>query len=158
MHPILLSIYISISLIAMFLVVGVLFPGLLKNSREQFEKTPGRTFWLGLVNVLFIGAVFIGLIYLMENTKIQLILFLIIPIAALFSLGAIVGVSAVTQSIGIKLFPKHGPTKQAIYGALVSLLACLLPFVGWFLLSTYLVISGFGSVTISYYDWRKQKK
>lgn len=152
------SILPGITLTAMFLVVGALAPGLVKTSREHYEKTPGRTFWLGLVNVLFLAAVFIGIVVLMERTGLQFLAVFGIIVLVVFSFGAVVGMASITQTVGARLYPKHTSARQNLYGALLALLASLTPFVGWAVLFPYLLISGFGGSAISYYESRKQNK
>ena len=76
----------------------------------------------------------------------------------MFAYGAVVGLSAVTQSLGARIFPEHSANRQIIYGTIVVLVAGLVPILGWIVLLPYLLISGFGGVAISYNESRKAKK
>ena len=141
--------------VALFWVVGALLPVLVKSSRKHIDKSHWRSFRIGLVYVAILAALFVGLITLTRSTGLDFLYLLPILLMLVFSIAAAVGFTAVTHSLGARIFPKHSANKQIIYGTFVVLLASQIPYLGLAVLFPYLLIAGLGGAAISFNDWRK---
>lgn len=147
----LLFILISgIALIALFLILDVFFPRRIKLAKQASENSSGRSFMLGLVNFIFAGAVFGALFVLGENLH-EAFFFPGLLIAAILAAGIIFGLSAITHFVGERLFSDEDQMKQKIWGAGVLILACLTPFIGWFIFFPLVAIFGLGALIGSWF-------
>jgi len=144
--------------VAFFWVVKALLPAIVRSSRETFDKSHWRSFKIGLVYVAALLALFELLITLTRSTGLDFLFILPLLLALVFAYGVVLGLTAVTQSLGARIFPEHSANRHIIYGTIVALVAGLAPILGWTVLFPYLLISGFGGVAISYNEMRKAKK
>ena len=149
-------IYLALG-VFVFLVVGALLPNLVKGSREHYDKTPGRAFLVGLVGIIVLAAFFVGSVTLVRSAGLDFFNALVLLVTVVFILGAVVGLTALTQSVGARLFPNQVAIMQNIYGVPLVVLASLIPYIGRALVFPYLLISGIGGVAIYVNDWRKNK-
>jgi len=144
--------------VALFWVLAALLPSRVKSSRKHFDKSHWQSFRIGLVYVAALLAAFTLLIILTRSSGLDFLFILPFLLLLVFVYGAVVGLSAVTQSLGARIFPEHSANRQIIYGTIVVLFASLVPYIGWVVLFPYLLISGFGGVAISLNDSRKANK
>ena len=137
--------------LAALLVLGaVVCPRLVGRARQHAERTPIRSFLVGLINFAFFGLLasaagarggILGLIGLLL-------------VAALFS-GVALGLSAVAQLVGERLRPADPrPLPRLLAGALTLELAALTPLVGWVVVPLVAGLVGFGAVIIALL-WRR---
>ncbi|MFO8035374.1 MAG: hypothetical protein R6U57_01925 [Anaerolineales bacterium] len=139
--------------IALFLILKLLFPKRLNSILEKAEGRSKRAFWLGAVNTLFFAALSLGLFALGDQVKVvSLLAFAVIGV---YTLGFFMGLAGMSQLVGLRFLPEKNLHVQWIWGSLILLLACLSPFVGWFLILPYLAFRGFGAVVISYFQNRQ---
>jgi hypothetical protein len=115
---------------------------------QAAEGMPGRSCLIGLVNLLFGGALILGSIALAQATGVQIFLFLALILLCLLVLGIIFGLAGVVQLTGLRLFPTHAPLRRSALSTLVVYLACLTPYVGWFGLLVYIGLLGLGAFLI----------
>ncbi len=153
---ILLVILGVVTLIALFLLMGVFFSRKIEHIQQVAEQTIGRSFLLGLVNFLFFGAICLALISLTDSTGIGIIAIPAVLIVLALSVGLLLGLSAITQLVGERLFPEYAPLKQKTWGAGLLILACLAPFVGWFGFLPFVALVGLGALIGSWFP-RKSK-
>lgn len=135
--------------VALFIVVKVLFPGIVERTRQAAEEAAGRSFGLGLVNGLFLGATMLALFALGESASIQLLNLLGLLVLALLTLGVTFGLSGMVQLVGARLLPEGSELRRTILGAVALILACLTPFVGWFGLLPYVSLHGLGAFVVA---------
>lgn len=138
-------------LIALFLVVGVLFPRRVDLVFQAVDQMPGRAFLLGLINTLFVAALFIGLAALAEATGLGLLLLLAILFLVIYIIGLVLGLAGVAHLVGGRLVPAWSPNRRHIVGALALIFGCLLPYIGWFGLFAYVSLLGVGGVILSFF-------
>jgi hypothetical protein len=137
-----------VSLVSLFLVVGVLFPGIINRSAVSLETSNKRAFWLGFINTL-VAAILIGVfVWLGENVA-EFLFLLAILILVFYVPAALFGLIALGRMIGEKLFGNHSGIRQQIYGSGVMILAALFPFLGWYVLFPFLLIQGFGAFLVA---------
>ncbi len=158
MEQVLTVVVVFIMTVSFFIVVGVLLPGSVKTSRGHFEKTPGRAFQTGLIYVLVLLALFAGSVTLVRSTGLGFLNLIPLLVMLVFAYGAVVGLTAVSQSVGERAYPDHKAYQKNAYGAALVILASAIPYLGWAILFPYLLISGFGAAAIAFNESRKQKK
>lgn len=139
----------TITLIAFFLAVALLFPRRVGLSQQSAEDMPGRSFLLGLINSLFITALIFGFIALAAGTGAKIFHFPAILLLTIYLIGLACGLVGLIQLTGTRLLPKASLNRQRILGALTLILGSLTPLVGWFGLFVYLCLLGLGSFIIS---------
>jgi hypothetical protein len=147
-----IALFIIVTLDALLLMLAGLFPRTTDSTREIAEQTPGRSFLLGFVNIVFLGAVTVASVALAENLKVNL---LIVPGVIALILAAITsafGLAGVTVLIGERLFPDHGRAGRNLRGGAALILGSLTPYVGWFGLFPYVVMLGTGALIISLFQ------
>jgi hypothetical protein len=139
-----------IGLMGTFLVVGALFPQTVLRAIRAADESTVRSFWLGVVNFLFVGV--LGLVFngLASGTGIRL---LQIPALFLFGMLALMltlGLTAVAFLIGGRLLPSSSPVRQRTWGSLALIVASLTPLVGWLGVFPYAAFLGIGAFVLSW--------
>lgn len=140
----------GMALIALFLLLDVFFPRRINLAKQTSENSSGRSFMLGLVNFIFAFAVF-GVFFVLGENLHEAFFFPGLLIAATLAAGIILGLSALSQFIGERLFSDEDQIKQKTWGAGVLILACLTPFVGWFVFFPLVAIYGLGALIGSWF-------
>ena len=136
----------AFTLIAFFQVVSAFFPRLIAKSIHSMEVSPFRTFLLGLANIVFLVVIFLLFYALGENTGVQVYflpaLIVVLIVAPLVSIA----LSAIVGYLSERLLPTSNRVRRMNYGGAAFLLACAVPYVGWFGLLPATIIFGFGGV------------
>ena len=140
-----IAIGVAISLVAFFTVVNVVFSTLVTKMEEKSDESPGRSFFLGLLNTVFIAVLSLALWSIAENSGIGILAVPSLILLALFAIGVIFGGTALVRTIGKRLYPDREERTQMLRGGLITLLACTVPYIGWFILLPYLLLRGFGA-------------
>ena len=141
-----------LSFTAFFVIIETLFPNVVRKGKEIAEDSPGRSFWLGLINGIFLIALVTLFMFLSENFGTPLVAFPGLLFAGIFIIGGIVGLTSMFQLIGERLFPDQSTFRRSGYAAGITILACLTPYIGWVGLFPYLLLVGFGAYVISAYN------
>lgn len=139
----------TLSITALFAVLGALFPRPIEHASAVAGALPGRALLVGLINVLFFGALGAVLGGIAETSGRWGVGLLALLAGALLAAAAALGLAAVARQIGGRLAPERGPQAQAAVGAVALCLACLTPYVGWYGLLPYVTLLGVGSLVIS---------
>ena len=151
---IILSILSLITLIASFVFTRGLFPHKVDLIQKALENHWKRSFWLGLVNTVFITILVLGLGAIGDNYR---IFFLpAFAIYGIFLIGLLFGLTAFIQLLGGRLFPDRGPVGRDIRAGAVFILTGLLPVVGWFLLFPYVICLSVGAVVLTIFRKKPQ--
>jgi len=143
----LLSIMSLITLIASFVFTRGLFPRKVDLIQAALENHWKRSFWLGLVNTVFITILVLGLGSLGNNFRVFYLP--AFAIYAVFLIGLLFGLTAFIQLLGGRLFPERTPVQRDIRAGVVVILTGLLPAVGWFLLFPYVIFLSIGAVVLT---------
>jgi hypothetical protein len=143
----LLSIMSLITLIASFVFTRGLFPRKVDLIQAALENHWKRSFWIGLVNTVFITILVLGLGSLGNNLRVFYLP--AFAIYAVFLIGLLFGLTAFIQLLGGRLFPERTPVQRDIRAGVVVLLTGLLPAVGWFLLFPYVIFLSIGAVVLT---------
>ncbi len=144
-----------ITLTASFIFTRGLFPHKVALIQEALENHWKRSFWLGLVNTVFITILVLGLGSIGNNYRV-----FYLPTFAIYSvflIGLLFGLTAFIQLLGGRLFPERTPVQRDIRAGAVLLLTGLLPIVGWFLLFPYVICLGVGAVVLTLFRKKPQE-
>jgi len=155
LRPLLIIIFLTISLAAYFLVINTLFTSRVEKAQHIIGQMPWRAFGVGLVNFLFFGVIAIALFAIAENAGGLIRGILTIPallitvmLAALLSIG----LAGMVNIFSEKIFPDINNWKRNIWGSAILCFACALPFMGWFLLFPYLGLMSVGAVILGLFQ------
>jgi hypothetical protein len=152
---VLIFILLALSLFGFFTVMNILFSKQVSKAQSILQQTYDRSFWIGLVNVLFFLPVALLLFSLGDITTGPLKAIITIP--ALFLLAVLLGLASfgllsIVNIIGERIMPDQTLLKRTFSSTLLLSLACALPFVGWFLLLPYVLIIGVGAVILGFFQ------
>lgn len=130
---------------ALLLLCYALFPGLSRRTRRNIELRPIRSFFVGLVNFVFLTFIVAALGSAGSGVGVFAAVLAVIG----FSFIAL-GLSAFALLVGQRLRPgDSNPVRQLIYGAIILELASLVPLVGWFAIPAFGGLTGFGALIIT---------
>ncbi|MBC8505435.1 MAG: hypothetical protein ISR58_01200 [Anaerolineales bacterium] len=146
----------AITLTAFFLLMDVFFSRKIEQIQQVADQMTGRSFLLGLVNFLFFGAICVALMSLSENFGLWFLSIPALLIILVLVVGLLLGLSAITQLVGERVFPEFDPLKQKIWGASLLILACLAPFVGWFGFLPFVALLGLGALIGGWFPRRRK--
>ena len=150
-----LFVIIPLCLFGFFIVMNVLFLEQISKTRNMLQQTLKRSFWIGLVNVLFFLPVSLVLLSLGNTTSGLPSAIIMLP--GLLLLGLLLGLASfgltgIVNRIGEQVMPEQNLLKRIFLGTLLLSLACGLPFVGWFLLLPYILIIGIGAAILGFFQ------
>ena len=148
-------ILLTVALAAYFLVFVAFFSNRITKTQRVINQTPGRSFWVGLVNFLFFGVIVMLLFAMSENAE-NLVRFILIPpavaITAVLAIILSFGLTGMVNTVGERIFPDQSAWRKTLWGTVILAFACALPFVGWFLLLPYTSLTGIGAVILSFFQ------
>lgn len=131
--------------VSYWLAAEALFPSFVERARQQYESHAIRVTLLGLA--VMAPAVVIGIVGLgkLANPvfKVAGVAVLGVPI-----LMGLIGSAGLSQRIGRglpSLVDEQQPWRRALRGGIVLAFTFLLPFIGWFFVLPWTVISGLGA-------------
>lgn len=142
---ILLIISSIITLVAMLVLLPALIPNKVAQAQTVLQRSPGRSFAIGLVNFIFFFV--IAAIFFQGGDFASLIALIIL--LALFGL-ATVGLAGVTLIIQRRIYGEGKITeiRQTIKSATLLTLGGLFPFIGWFVLTPIVLLSCLGAMIV----------
>jgi hypothetical protein len=146
---------LTIGLAAYFLAAGALFPQRMEKVKSAIRAMPGRSFGIGLVNVVFFAVLALVLFSLADGAGAFVRGALTIPailITAFLAVMLSFGLTGLADILGERLLPDLPPWKQTLWGGVILSLACALPFVGWFLLLPYTGFLGVGAFILGLFQ------
>jgi hypothetical protein len=141
-----------LALSALFSALILLFPGPVGQARENFENRPWRSIFLGTLNFIgggIIAILVIGLAVTLDlaNGPGEAFLYIILGlIGIVLAIPTLIGLSAVIIVIGERLGKARTPFLTYLRGGGLLLLACITPFVGWFVFTPLVIWTSIGSV------------
>lgn len=156
---VLLVVLIGFCLAAFFITLDALFGEMVEGITRSAKEKPGKAFWVGLVNAIFLGAIAIGLVSLAENSVLGLVLAVPGFAFGIFAVvGIVFGLAGMVRLIAGQVFPGKEGWKLQASGAGVVILACLVPYIGWFGLFPYLGLRGFGAFILYLMELYRAKR
>jgi len=147
---ILLIVCSGIAFIALLTAVGLLLPGTVEKSRLKLETSLGKAFLVGLVNLLSglgINALFLAW---WQSTQPETVFWLIIwavlmLLYIVLLLPSIPAMSALAQFLGMRMGESRSPLQRNLHGSLLLVLACLTPYLGWFIFTPAVLCTAVGA-------------
>jgi hypothetical protein len=141
-----------LALSALFSAVILLFPTPVGQARENLENRPWRSIFLGTLN--FVGGGFVvmlvvglGVVVGRDTTAVSTFLYTLIGLVGIaLAIPTLIGLSAVIIVIGERLGKTRTPFLTYLRGGGLLLLACITPFVGWFVFTPLVIWASLGSV------------
>jgi hypothetical protein len=147
---------LTVSLVAYFLAVQVLFPTRVGKTKAIIQNMPARSFGVGLINFFFFFILALILISISEQIDTEFIKG-VVMLPALLLIGFILvmltfGLAGMVSHIGEIVLPQASPWKQSAWGTVCLCFACVLPFAGWFLLFPYVSFIGIGAFILGIFQ------
>ena len=146
----LLTVYVSY-----WLVAQALFPGVVERARHHYSR-PVKITLIGLLAAA-LPVVLGGIVSNLPNPALKLIGVTLMVIPALLGL---IGSAGLTLRIGAGLaspLDEQQPWRRVLRGGILLSLTFLLPFVGWFVLPIWALVSGFGAFILSVQELRRSR-
>lgn len=154
----LIIVLLTIGLVAYFLVMNALFAPRIERTKSVAQALPVRSAGIGLVNFVFFAVIATALLSVAETAGPVIRSILTIPAVVILAALAFVlslGLIAMSNLIGERIFPNFSAWKQTLWGTVSLTLACILPFIGWFLLLPYVSFVGIGAVILGFLQREK---
>ncbi len=165
---ILLILFGGVTLIALLVTISLLLPISVENARKKIETNLFRSFLVGLVNLAFALALMILLGYIISlfqettdnMTTIDLSkiigpgIFLVLGtlVALTVILFALRGLSALTSLLGERIGKAKNPFQSDLRGGLLLVLACLTPYIGWYIFTPFVLCLGLGASVLALFQ------
>jgi hypothetical protein len=140
----LLGVIVFFCLLALFLVMQVLFKSWIEESKQNARDAAGRSLAIGFVNALLITALSLGFWTLGDNTGSPVFSVVGLILIAALVIAMVFGLTAMVVLVAERVLPESHGWRQIAGGGGVLVLACLTPYVGWFVLLPYIVFRGLG--------------
>jgi hypothetical protein len=153
-----LLIFGSLCLVALFVVVNVLFQGFVSGIRLAAHETPGRALLVGLVNFVFLALLAMVLGRAAQNLGLQFLGLLAMLFVVLLVIGVTFGLAGMVELVAERLVPDYTGWRRTAGGAAAMTLACITPYVGWFGLLPYVGLRGLGALILSLFARASVKK
>ncbi len=142
----------GITLVALFTVLSLLFPGTADRVRTVLLAHPVRSFLVGLVNFFFPVAVagllaqLVGKVGGLEIVF-AILAFLILGWLTVLVLAGVAGiVSLLRERMGAG---NQNNVRGMMWASLLLVLAALVPFVGWFVFTPIALLTGLGAAVFA---------
>lgn len=149
----------GLALVAMFYAIHLLVPGPVEKARFVLESSLGKSFLVGLVNILFSAAIAFLLLRGAQLLRDQgspgaailsgvlaVLAVLIVLTAAILALNGLV---ALVSLLGRRMATSRPSTRGELWGGLLLVLASLTPYLGWFIFAPAVVSMGVGATILS---------
>ena len=152
----------GLAFIALLGTIGLVLPKPVERARQKLEASPGRCFLVGIINAVFWCVVLVLwfewtqynggpdiMAYLIGSALVVLLMIgIIIP-----GVPGLVGLAGLT---GARWNASASPLGQDLRGGLILVLACMTPYVGWFILTPALLSASIGAGLLTFFQ-RKAK-
>jgi hypothetical protein len=154
----LLILFSGAGLISTFAIINLLLPIPVERTRASLENLLGRSLLLGLVNFLF--AVVIAALLIWPTRVGGIVAGIFAFLAGSVVLAVIVltllGLVAATSLLGSRTGETKSPVTSHLRGGVLLLLACLTPYLGWFIVTPLVLWTAFGAAIQALFR-RKEK-
>lgn len=149
----------SVCVVAMFVVLSFLFAKVVGETRRMAQQSPGRALLIGLVNFLFFGSIAMAIGSYAESVGVRALGLLSVVLVVALTVGVIFGLAGMVELLSLQLFPETHGWRRTAGGATALTLACITPFVGWFGLLPYVGLRGLGAFILSLAErWRTRQR
>jgi hypothetical protein len=149
----------SITLTAFITLVGRLFTSPVTRIAEAIKVSQWKPFLIGLVNAVFfilLAAVMFNFARSLSGLFAGFVAVIALAIFAALGILAPIGLSGFSSWLEERISTSERTLASSLKITLLLVLACMTPFVGWFLLSPFVVATGLGA-TIQILFRKKEK-
>jgi hypothetical protein len=146
------------TLIALLATVDLFLPKPVARARQKLEATPMRSFLVGFINVLsWLVILILWFVWTQYKGGPDVLAYVIgTALAVLLLIGIIIpgipGVVALAGLTGSRWKASASPLGQDLRGGLLVVLACLTPYVGWFILTPALLCTAIGAGLLTFFQ------
>jgi hypothetical protein len=146
------------TLIALLTTVDLFLPKPVTRARQKLETSSTKSFLVGLINILFWFVVLvIWFVWTQYNGGPDIMAYVIgTALALLLLIGVIVpgipGLAALAQLTGARFNRSASPLGQDLRGGLLLVLACLTPYIGWFVFTPALLSTAIGAGLLTFFQ------
>jgi hypothetical protein len=138
-----------LGLIILFAALILLLPGPIQQARENLEAHPWKSLLLGALNGLGLSLI-LGLLSTFVNILPPewrpVMMAIMIFVALILAIPTVIGLGAMIIVVGNRMGERPKRFTTCLRGGTLLLLACLVPFIGWFVFSPILLFTSLGSV------------
>ena len=132
------------TLAALLVLLPILLPNRVARAQQVAQNSPGRSFVIGLVNLIFFGVV--ATIFTQGGDVGGLIaLFIAMAIFAIMA----VGLAAINQIVQARLYPNDSGVKVGLKTAALLIAGGLVPLLGWLVVTPILLLISLGAGIIA---------
>jgi hypothetical protein len=145
----------GVTLISMFAAIHLLLPGPVEKASLNLENHFRKAFLVGLVNLLFLVLLMLGVIWAANAIggfvagPLTLVVALIAILLVVFTLNGLV---ALASLLGSRIGPTRSPLLSDLRGGLLLILACLTPYIGWFVFTPFVLCLGLGASVLALFQ------
>ena len=134
-------------LISIFAIINLLLPAPVEQTRAALENSLGRSLLLGLINSVFAVALSALLTLPTHSGGVVagIFAFLIGLVALAVIVFTLLGLVAATSLLGSRIGEAKSPVTSHIRGGVLLLLACLTPYLGWFVFTPLVLWTALGA-------------
>jgi hypothetical protein len=150
------------TLIALIGTIDLFLPKPVTRARQKLEAAPMRSFLVGLINMIFwVALLVLWFEWTQSNGGPDMMPYVIgTALAILLLIGLIIpgipGLVALAGLTGRRWNASASPLGQDLRGGLLLVLACLTPYVGWFIFTPALLATAIGAGLLTFFQ-RKEK-
>ena len=152
----------GITLVALIGTVDLFLPKPVARARQKLEAAPMRSFLVGFINVLsWLVILILWFVWTQYKGGPDVFVYLIgTALAILLLIGLIIpgipGVVAMAGLTGRRWNASASPLGQDLRGGLLLVLACLTPYVGWFVFTPALLCTAIGAGLLTFFQHKEK--
>ena len=155
MNFVIATILIGAGLAGMSVLLNTLLPDFIRRARDNAANYSWRSFFIGVVNLLFFGLITAVLLV----ARFAPLKFIGVIFATILLAFLMLGAATVARILGERLRPNDASvTKQVLAGIVTIELAEMVPLVGWIIVSLGAASTGLGAVILALFNWHSAPK
>jgi hypothetical protein len=153
-----LTIFVGTTLIALLGTIGLFLPKPVERARQKLEAIPLISFLVGLINAIFWVVILYLWFYWTQNNGGPGVMAYLIgsALAILLLIGLVLpgipGLVALAGLTGERWNAFASPPGQDLRGGLLLVLACLTPYVGWFIFTPALLCTAISAGLLTFFQ------
>ena len=155
---ILFILFAGVTLIALLGTVDLFLAKPVTRARQKLETSPVKSFLVGLINILFWFVILVlWFVWTQYKGGPDIMVYVIgTALAILVLIGVIIpgvpGLAALAQLTGFRFNGSASSLGQDLRGGLLLVLACLTPYVGWFIFTPALLSTAIGAGLLTFFQ------
>ena len=149
----------SITITSFIMVVGKIFTAPVTQTAQEIKTSLWRSFFIGLVNAVFfilVASLLFNLARGLNGFLAGLVAMIAVAIFAALGILASIGLSGFGLWVEGRFFNEEQTLASSLKSSALLVLSCMAPFVGWFLLTPFVIATGLGAAI--QFLFRKKEK